>query len=123
MAWAKTDVDMITTTVIPRIPERHVVETDAGNTQISFWSCGVDSERRIHDSQENYHDQKLQLRHRWLRLPFSSREVEDLMNDVEIVLLRFFVDHLVGRKSSKHTVVSARRHSLSNSNSQKAYRF
>jgi len=54
---------------------------------------------------------------------FSSREVEDLMNDVEIVLLRFFVDHLVGRKSSKHTVVSARRHSLSNSNSQKAYRF
>ena len=44
-------------------------------------------------------------------------EVEDLMNDVEIVLLRFFVDHLVGRKSSNHAVVSARRHSLSNSNS------
>jgi len=43
------------------------------------------------------------------------------MNDVEIVLLRFFVDHLVGRKSSNHAVVSARRHSLSNSNSQKAY--
>ena len=36
------------------------------------------------------------------------------MNDVEIVLLRFFVDHLVGRKSSNHAVVSARRHSLSN---------
>ena len=34
---------------------------------------------------------------------------EDLANNVEIVFLRFFVDHTVGRKSSDHPVVSARR--------------
>jgi hypothetical protein len=37
------------------------------------------------------------------------RDIEDLANDVEIVFLRFFVDHAVGRKSSDHAVVSARR--------------
>src|SRR5688500_497994 len=30
---------------------------------------------------------------------------EDFANDVEIVSLRFFVDHAVGRKSSDHAVV------------------
>ena len=29
-------------------------------------------------------------------------DFEDLANDVEIVFLRFFVDHAVGRKSSDH---------------------
>ena len=35
-------------------------------------------------------------------------DFEDLANDVEIVFLRFFVDHAVGHKSSDHAVVSAR---------------
>ena len=35
-------------------------------------------------------------------------DVEDLANDVEIVFLRFLVDHAVGGKSSDHAVVGAR---------------
>ena len=34
---------------------------------------------------------------------------EDLANDVEIVFLRVFVDHAVGRKSSDHAVVRGRK--------------
>ena len=36
-------------------------------------------------------------------------DFEDLANDVEIVFLRFFIDHAAGRKSPDDAVVSARR--------------
>ena len=35
-------------------------------------------------------------------------DFENLANHVEIVFLRFFVDHVVSRESSDHAVVSVR---------------